>query len=463
MGRGPYKLRPRSIRGRVTLLTVLITALILVPMALVLNASIQRVLANAIWHDTRAEAMAVAVTIRTGHLHSKITSVVPGIDMVQVLDPQRHVIASSAGAWGHPPMSTVWPTADDPLNDVQTCLNPEPGCLHLTALRVGPAVDSPVVYAGRIGGMLSTGVVNTAVAAQTAALIALVGWTTWQVTGHTLRPVDAIRAQLADITFKDLSGRVREPPGDDEVARLARTVNGTLTRLENAVEVRRRFVTDASHELRTPIAGLHLQLEEARMHPEDTELGDLIGRALGDVDRLQAIVTDLLYLTGAEDASPDTRQRVDLPGAVRSELRGRADRLPTRLVLSDGVAVLADPPQLARVLSNLLDNAQRHARNEVEVEVRREEKQALLTVSDDGAGIPEADRLRVFERFTRLDEARSRDHGGTGLGLAIVENVVRAHGGTIRVERSEAGGARFEVRLPLAGEPVEQAEPVKPA
>ncbi|MEU9888450.1 HAMP domain-containing sensor histidine kinase [Sphaerisporangium sp. NPDC051011] len=443
-----------------TLLTVLITAMILVPMALVLNASIQRVLANAIWHDTRAEAMAVAVTIRTGHLHSKITSVVPGIDMVQVLDPQRHVIASSAGAWGHPPMSTVWPTADDPLNDVQTCLNPEPGCLHLTALRVGPEVDSPVVYAGRIGGMLSTGVVNTAVAAQTVALIALVGWTTWQVTGHTLRPVDAIRAQLADITFKDLSGRVREPPGDDEVARLARTVNGTLTRLENAVEVRRRFVTDASHELRTPIAGLRLQLEEARMHPEDTELEDLIGRALGDVDRLQAIVTDLLYLTGAEDASPDTRQRVDLPGAVRSELRGRADRLPTRLVLSDGVAVLADPPQLARVLSNLLDNAQRHARNEVEVEVRREEKQALLTVSDDGAGIPEADRLRVFERFTRLDEARSRDHGGTGLGLAIVENVVRAHGGTIRVERSEAGGARFEVRLPLAGEPVKPAATV---
>ncbi|RCG29958.1 sensor histidine kinase [Sphaerisporangium album] len=440
-----------------TLLTVLITALILVPMALVLNSAIQRVLADAIWHDTRAQAMAVATTVRAGHLPAKITPVVPGIDLVQVLGPGRHVIASSPQAKGEPPISTIWPTADDPIDDVQTCLSNGPGCLRLTALRVDPAANSPVVYAGRVGGMLSTGLVDTAVSAQTVALIVLVGWTTWQVTGHTLRPVDAIRSQLADITFKDLSGRVREPVGEDEVARLARTINGTLARLESAVEVRRRFVTDASHELRTPIAGLRLQLEEARMHPGETELEKLIERALHDVDRLQAIVTDLLYLTGLEGTPPDSREAVDLARLVRAELRRRVDRLPTRLALTDGVAVEADLTQLTRVLSNLLDNAQRHARHEVEVAVRRDGDQALLTVSDDGSGIPEADRARVFERFTRLDEARSRDHGGTGLGLAIVDNVVRAYGGTIRVERSEAGGARFEMRLPLAGEP---AEPV---
>jgi signal transduction histidine kinase len=178
----------------------------------------------------------------------------------------------------------------------------------------------------------------------------------------------------------------------------------------------------------------------------------VLDRALGDVDRLQKIVTDLLYLAGVESASPGSQVRVELAALARAEVRHRADRPPARLLRADEVAVKADPGQLARALSNLLDNAQRYAEHAVEVEVCRDGEHALLVVSDDGAGIADDDRARVFERFTRLDSARSRDRGGTGLGLAIVDDVVRAHSGTIRVERSAGGGARFEIRLPLARE-----------
>ncbi|MEU8271697.1 HAMP domain-containing sensor histidine kinase [Sphaerisporangium sp. NPDC049002] len=431
---------------------MLITALILVPMALIMSTVIQQMFTDSVWHDTREEASAVAAAIHAGRLPKLIVPVVPGIDLVQVVGPDRKVIAASGAAKGSRPVSTVWPSPDDPIKDLQTCLNPQPGCLRLTALRTGAMPSSSVVYAGqRASSIQSTGFIVTLVGVQTAALIALAGWTTWKVIGQTLRPVDSIRSQLAQITFQDLSGRVPQPPGDDEVAKLARTANRTLGRLEQAVQVRRQFVTDASHELRTPLAGLRLQLEEAQMHPEETELEELLPRMLGDVERLQQIVTDLLYLAGVESAVPVMRKQVDLGELVRMALDHRNDRLPTKLSLEDGVIVNVVQSQLNRALANLLDNAQRHAEGTVAVEVFREGDTAVLAVSDDGAGVADSDRERIFERFTRLDASRSRDRGGTGLGLAIARDVARAHAGTIQVLRSPSGGARFEVRLPLSG------------
>lgn len=250
------RLYPRSIRGRITLLTVLITALLLIPMALIMITVIQQAFSDLAWHDTREEVTAVAAVIRAGHLPSVVVPVVPGIDVVQVVGPDRHVIAASPAARGKPALSTIRPGPDDPIRDAQTCGDPEPGCMRFTALRVGATPNSPVIYAGlRAPSTQSAGFVTAAVAAQTAALIALVGWISWRVIGQTLRPVDTIRCELAQITFHDLSGRVPQPPGDDEVAKLARTANRTLSRLEHAVQVRRQLVTDASHELRTPWPG----------------------------------------------------------------------------------------------------------------------------------------------------------------------------------------------------------------
>ncbi|MFC4588517.1 sensor histidine kinase [Sphaerisporangium corydalis] len=454
--------RPRSIRGRVTALVAVLAMLLLVPCGILAGMVARQELNNAGWLDARRAADLMAAADRAGKLTGPvITSSVPGVDLVQLVGPDGRILASSPGARGHGRLSTVSPSPEDPQRDVQTCASPRLGCIRVAAVRVIPGQNSNVIYAGGpVRGVISTGVFDALFAVQVAALISLAIWATWKITGRTLRPVEAIRGELAATNVNDLSSRVPQPDGDDEISRLARTVNSTLERLEHAKErmdrvlaAQRQFTSDASHELRTPVAGLRAQLEEARLHPEDTDLPDLLDRTLGDVDRLQAILTDLLLLAKV-GAGPLTQlEDVDLADTVNLAVSRRADRLPVRLRLTPGVVVKAVDTQVTRVLTNLLDNAQRHAKRAVLVEVRREGHWAELIVADDGDGIAEADRERVFERFTRLDASRCRDSGGTGLGLAIVRDIARAHGGSIKVGTSQAGGARFVVRFPLAGEP----------
>ncbi|RCG29019.1 two-component sensor histidine kinase [Sphaerisporangium album] len=297
----------------------------------------------------------------------------------------------------------------------------------------------------------STGLVNLVITGDTIILIALTGSATWALVGRALQPVDAIRAQLADITFNDLSGRIPQPPGSDEVSELARTANLTLGRLELAVRGRQQAVTDATHELRTPLAGLRLQMEEAQLHPADTHLPELLANMLGDVDRLQRIVTDLLYLAGIEATGAQGRKRLDLARLVRTELAHRRDRHPVGLALDEEVTVDGVPEQIGRALANLLDNAQRHAQHGVDVRVCLDGDSALLAVSDDGHGIAENRAQEIFNPFARVDTARSRDRGGAGLGLAITSAVVRVHHGTIRVRESPTGGACIELRFPCEG------------
>lgn len=273
-------------------------------------------------------------------------------------------------------------------------------------------------------------------------LLAVVAGVTWLVTRRALRPVEGIRREMAAITAsEDLARRVPEPATHDEIARLARTTNETLAALEASVERQRRFVADASHELRSPIASLRTQLEVAAAHPE---LLDLDG-AVEDTVRLQRLAADLLLLARLDAGEKPAGTRVDLAALAREESAGRT-----------GVTVDAEPAevagsrgQLGRLLANLLDNAQRHARETVTVTVRREGEVAVLGVADDGEGVPEADRERIFERFVRLDAARSRDDGGAGLGLAIARDVAVRHGGTLTAGAAPAGGALFELRLPL--------------
>ncbi|GAA2559008.1 MULTISPECIES: HAMP domain-containing sensor histidine kinase [Streptomyces] len=287
--------------------------------------------------------------------------------------------------------------------------------------------------------------------AQTAMLLGLplllgvVAGVTWTVTGRALRPVEGIRREMAAITAsEDLARRVPEPGTHDEIARLARTTNETLAALEASVERQRRFVADASHELRSPIASLRTQLEVAAAHPE---LLDLDG-AVEDTVRLQHLAADLLLLARLDAGERPADALVDLAALAREEAAGRAgvtvDTEPAEVTGSRG--------QLGRLLANLLDNARRHARERVTVTVRREGNWAVLGVADDGEGVAEADRERIFERFVRLDAARSRDDGGAGLGLAIARDVAVRHGGTLTAGSAPTGGALFELRLPFAGE-----------
>ncbi|MFP8903803.1 sensor histidine kinase [Streptomyces atacamensis] len=286
------------------------------------------------------------------------------------------------------------------------------------------------------------------------ALLAVVGGVTWLVTRGALRPVEGIRREMAAVAAgTDLSRRVPEPPSRDEVARLARTTNETLSALEASVERQRRFVADASHELRSPIASLRTQLEVAAAHPG---LLDIDG-AVHDTVRLQALAADLLLLARLDAGERPGDARVDLYALVREELAQRTgDRIAVVLEDDGGgdggepVEVSGSRGRLARVLGNLLDNAQRHADSRVRVRVGREHGQAVLEVADDGAGVPEEERERIFERFVRLDDARSRDDGGAGLGLAIARDVAARHGGTLTVGRAAGGGALFTLRLPAA-------------
>ncbi|MER5179904.1 HAMP domain-containing sensor histidine kinase [Streptomyces sp. NPDC002896] len=276
-------------------------------------------------------------------------------------------------------------------------------------------------------------------------LLAVVAAVTWLVTRRALRPVEDIRREMAAITAsEDLARRVPQPDTHDEIARLARTTNETLAALEASVERQRRFVADASHELRSPIASLRTQLEVGAAHPG---LLDVDG-AVADTVRLQQLAADLLLLARLDAGERPGGTRLDLAALVREELSQRtADRVPVATDLEQ-VEVAGSRGQLARVLGNLLDNAQRHARSRVTVSVRARGSHAVLEVADDGDGVPEGERDRIFERFVRLDDARARDDGGAGLGLAIARDVALRHGGTLTVRSAPGGGAHFELRLP---------------
>lgn len=274
-------------------------------------------------------------------------------------------------------------------------------------------------------------------------LLAVVAAVTWRVTRRALRPVEGIRSEMAAITAsEDLTRRVPVPDTHDEVAGLARTTNETLAALELSVERQRRFVADASHELRSPIASLRTQLEVGAAHPE---LLDVAG-AVEDTVRLQRLAADLLLLARLDAGERPADTRLDLGAVVREEAAGRAGVT----VDAPTVEVTGSRGQLARVLANLLDNAQRHARERVTVTLRTDGAWAVVEVADDGPGVPADQREHIFERFVRLDDARTRDDGGAGLGLAIARDVAVGHGGTLTVREAPGGGALFELRLPGA-------------
>ncbi|GAB1819790.1 sensor histidine kinase [Herbidospora sp. RD11066] len=268
-------------------------------------------------------------------------------------------------------------------------------------------------------------------------LLAMVAGLTWFSVGRALAPVSAIRAKLADITARDLHQRVPEPHAHDEIAALATTVNGTLDRLETAVDLHKRFVADAAHELRSPIATLRTRLELG-----ERDAPALAKESLTDVTRLQSLAADLLVLARLDAGEPLRLQEVDL-GQLATEEALRIP-VPTNLDIAPGVVVRGSPAQLTRAITNLLVNAARHCEQTVSVRVA---PGPLLEVLDDGPGIPREHRETVFHRFTRLDEARDRDAGGAGLGLAIAREVVTAHGGTLTIEDSPRG-ALFRMTLP---------------
>lgn len=429
----------------------------------------------------RAAASEVAMLADAGRLPDAVP--VAGTQVLQVLDGSNRVVAASAAA--DRLTALVTPQERTRLLAGHSLVVPGERVALTGSLRV---VGVPTQKAGPDGARLlvvaaaptadvqtSRGALRTLLLVFFPVVLAVMAFVAWRIIGAVLRPVEVLRVGAERIGAEAGEGALAVPPTRDEIAALARTLNGMLDRLATARRRQRAFVADAAHELRSPLATMRTQLEVAERLGE----GGSLPRDLSDqVQRLSALVEDLLTLARADDAPAPPPEDVPVAELVRAvAARYRDARVPVVGPAGEsgheeighgeighgegtgpGITVRVARSDLDRALTNLVDNAVRHARTGVRLEMRTIPQHAVdtmpgveLVVTDDGEGIPAADRERVFDRFARLDQARARDSGGTGLGLAITRTLVRRNGGEVTLEDG-APGLRAVIRLPTTAD-----------
>jgi signal transduction histidine kinase len=445
-----------SVRARSTIAATLAVLLGSVAGSLLLLFLLQRALISSVETSTDARAGEVARLVRASSLADVRQNLVrntPENQLVQVVGPSGQVVASSSARATDRALSSLRP----PPGGVRREQRP---ALELLRTKDPYLVTAEGVSVQR---RTLTVVVAESIAPQSEAVeqlltyllvfvpvaTLLVGLGTWFLVGRALGPVESIRARVAAIRAGPLADRVPVPPSQDEVARLATTMNEMLERLETGQRNQRAFVSDASHELRSPIATLSAALGVADDDPAPDSWPQLSSTMAAEVGRMSKLVDDLLLLARADDQGlPLAREDVDVDDLVDQEVRRLRARGVDVSATIGPARMVGDPGRLAQVVRNLADNAAVAARSRLRMAVGVGDGDVMLTVEDDGDGIPEHDRDRVFERFVRLDDSRSRGSGGSGLGLAIVREIVARHGGTVRIDESALGGARFVVRLP---------------
>jgi signal transduction histidine kinase len=442
--------RTASVRFRATLGATAVVGVALVVASVALVLFLRRSLTEDIRLAARLRAQAVADLLSAGASDLRLGD--DDDEFVQVLSPGGRVIAASPNAAGSRPLARTGPGEagrvevpfeDDPFLAVATEARTPEGAFTVVA---GRTLDTVEESTQALVALLAVGL---------PLLLVVVALVTRRVVGRALRPVESIRAEVDGISTTELHRRVQVPPSGDEISRLAATMNSMLDRLQRGRDRQRRFVSDAAHELRSPVASIRQHAELALAHPGAVPPDEMARTVLDDDLRLQRLVEDLLLLARMDERTEEVPpQHVDLDDVVLAEIE--------RIRQTDGTVIDArrlsggrvggDPKRLGRLVGNLLENASRHARSAVAVSLSEEGDEVVLVVDDDGPGIPSEYRARIFERFVRLDEARDRDSGGAGLGLAIVAEVAAVHGGTSRAMESPLGGARFEVRLPRASD-----------
>ena len=453
--------RGASLRARLILIGSAGVTVGLALGGLVLVETLSYTLLRNLDDDATQTAREVAALVESGRLPDPVPAE-GGTAVVQVLNRLGGIVAVSAGA------DRLVPAL--PPRELASARSG--GRFMVSGDRVG--LDGPVrvvaetahassgpqtvlVAVSARGLEDALGVVKTTLLVAFPLLVAVLALVAWRVVGWTLRPVEQLRRGAAEITGARTDGRLPVPSGNDEVHRLAVTLNDMLARLDAARARQRAFVADAAHELRSPLASMRTQTEVASRLGAGADWDETANGVLADLDRLGRLTDDLLLLARADEAEMGTTwptESVDLAG-LAVEVAGRyADaRVDVTAEATGAHWVRGAPDGLRRVVANFLDNACRHASTRVVVRVTREHADhgapgtVVLAVTDDGPGIPPADRERVFDRFTRLDDARARDDGGSGLGLAIVREVVRLHGGSVRLDDAQPG-VRAEVRLP---------------
>ncbi|MFF7265088.1 sensor histidine kinase [Streptomyces sp. NPDC008159] len=398
----------RAVRVRATLISVLAVALAMVVGGTVLVVGLRTELSNDVRDAARSRARDVARVIEAGRGVPEVRVADPDEEFLQVVDQRGRVVAASLNVAGLPALARLRPGGS---TEVDTPLDEDPFLVVAVGARDGDRLLTVLDGRTPAGVAEATSTVARMLLIGLPVLLVLAAAATWVAVGRTLRRV--ARAEAAQ----------------------------------------RRFVSDASHELRSPVATIRQHAEVALAHPERADPGALAGTVLDEAVRMQHLVDDLLLLARAdEDTIRPPRRPVDLDDLVFEEARRLRQRRDGPRVDSRGVSagrVLGDEDALRRVVRNLGENAARHARSRVVLTLGTVGGVVRLDVDDDGPGVPEGERARVFDRFVRLDEARTRGEGGAGLGLAIVAELVAAHGGTVDAGTApDLGGARFTVTLP---------------
>ncbi len=449
-------MRRHSIRARITAIATLITIVVLAAAAVIVVVVVQAELRHNLDRslEQRADQVEAAVLVdATAALANSNRQ----DRFAQVLDADGRVLFASDNVIGVAALAdlptgrqeartrTDLPIEDDAYRVLVRRFDLDGGTQYVV---VGENVDD---VRDDVWSLIAT----IAVAFPVAVL--LLAGAVWWLVGRTLRPVEQIRREVAAIGLAELDHRVPVPGTGDEVDRLADTMNAMLARLEAASAGQRRFVADVSHELRTPLTRMRTTLDVDLSQPE-TDFEETCRTVLEDAIDMQDLVDDLLFLARRDSGQVAVRlEAIDLDVVVDHEVGRLRDELgdSPRVDMSRVSAAVIDgnTSQLGRLVRNLLSNAARYASAEVRIALVDHDDRVELTVADDGPGVPPEDRERVFERFVRLDEARSTRDGGSGLGLAIVRDIATAHGGTVTVEDAAIGGAQFVVRLPRAGHP----------
>ena len=439
--------RLATIRAITTVAATIVVTIALVVGAAGLIAALRRTMVDELTEAARAQAADVVGQLEAGR---PPVLDVAGADeqLIQVMTPAGAVVAASPNMTGRPAVVRLAPGQSarvvTPLDDDE----------FVAVAEGAQTSDGPriVLVARALVDVLdTTTVITRLLVIGLPLMVAVVALTTWFAVGRALAPVEAIRCEVDAISAAQLHRRVPRPKADDEIGRLAATMNRMLERLESARNSQRRFVSDASHELRSPITTIRQHAEVALAHPEHVTAAELAEVVLAEQQRMQRLVEDLLLLARVDEHVPLTRAAVDLDDLAFEEGHRLRSATSKRVDTSgvNAVRVQGDADALRRMLRNVGENAVRHASSRVDVTLVERGEEVVLTIDDDGPGIPATERARVLQRFVRLDEARSRDEGGSGLGFSIVDEVVRAHGGSMSIEQSPLGGARIVITLPV--------------
>jgi signal transduction histidine kinase len=452
------------VRSRATIVAVIVVAVALAAGTFGLLTLTSDRIESSTRDAAIARAQSLGALIEAGALEDPL----PGLDpelFAQVVDSSGEVVASDRAISGVPAVASIAVAPGEQLvltlDDILEGFEDEAAGLE----DQGPyaVVALGVTLPGGPGSVIVAASLEDAAQARNAVLpllgiglpllLILVGLTVWILTGRALHPVEEMSAEAGRISALALDRRLPLPIAKDELHHLAATLNDMLERLEEAAVKQRRFVADASHELKSPLASMRTMVEvAARDGSVDAEV---VADLSEEVTRMQGLVTDLLFLAQHEESHrPDRMEEVDLDQVVMSTASAvrRAGGIEVDTSGIGPVRVMGDSSRLMQLVRNLTENAVRHAETTVWVETVVAGGRAKVTVSDDGPGVPADEAERIFERFVRLDESRARDTGGSGLGLAVARAIARDHGGDVVVGSPRHGGATFEAWIPGAAE-----------